>query len=161
MHSSVEGFVDGRVLRPDEVLASIPQQDPFRFVDSIDEIDDVHIVSRYRFKQNASFYAGHFPDNPITPGVILIETMAQAGVVAHGIYLLAKELPPDELKKIVTVFTHASIEFSAIVRPEEQVIVHSRKLYFRRRKLCSEVEMRSEVGSLICRGSIAGMGVLQ
>ncbi|MEE2664712.1 MAG: hypothetical protein VX681_11400 [Myxococcota bacterium] len=73
---------------PDEVLARIPQQEPFRFIDGIDELDPNHIVAHYTFREAAEFYRGHFPGNPITPGVLLTEAMAQAGVVAFGLYLV-------------------------------------------------------------------------
>ena len=59
------------------VLDLLPQQEPFRFVDEILEMDDDHIVARYTFRPDADFYRGHFPGNPITPGVLLIEAMAQ------------------------------------------------------------------------------------
>jgi len=58
-------------LTPQEVLDLIPQQEPFRFVDEILEVDEDHIVAKYRFRPEADFYRGHFPGNPITPGVIL------------------------------------------------------------------------------------------
>ena len=68
---------------PDEVLKLVPQQPPFRFIDTIHELDREHIVASYRFPEDADFYRGHFPGNPITPGVILVEAMAQAaGVLA-------------------------------------------------------------------------------
>ena len=44
----------------------------------------------YTFKEDEYFYQGHFKDNPITPGVILTEVMAQIGVVCLGIYLLKR-----------------------------------------------------------------------
>ena len=72
----------------DRVLAAIPQQAPFRFIDDILGIDEQSVTSSYRFTDDAFFYRGHFPGNPITPGVILVETMAQAGVTALGIYQL-------------------------------------------------------------------------
>ena len=78
-------------LRPDEVLELLPQQEPFRFVDEILEVDENHIVARYRFRADADFYRGHFPGDPITPGVILLESLAQVGVVALGIYIYALE----------------------------------------------------------------------
>ena len=82
----------GRVLTRAEVLARIPQREPFRFVDEILEVDDDHIVATYRLRADADFYRGHFPGDPVTPGVLLVEAMAQASVVALGAYLLAKEL---------------------------------------------------------------------
>ena len=71
-------------LNPEEVLELLPQQEPFRFIDEILEVDEDHIVARYRFRPDADFYRGHFPGDPITPGVILLESLAQVGVVALG-----------------------------------------------------------------------------
>ena len=73
------------------VLETVPQQAPFRFIDSILELEPDRIVSSYTFRENEYFYSGHFKDNPVTPGVILIETMAQTGVVALGIYQLMEQ----------------------------------------------------------------------
>lgn len=151
----------GRVLSPSEVLERIPQQHPFRFVDEILEIDEAHVVSAVRFREDADFYRGHFPGNPITPGVILIEAMAQAGVVAHGLWLVAKELGPEALEKLLTIFTDAQVDFSGMVRPGERVITHAEKQFFRRRLLRSKVEMRREDGQVVCSGVLSGMGVLR
>ncbi len=142
-----------------EVLARLPQQEPFRFIDEIMELDDQHIVASYRFREDAEFYRGHFPGNPITPGVILIEAMAQAGVVALGIYLVARETSVDELDKLVTVFTDANVEFSGSVAPGERVVTTGQKQFFRRRKLRSEVEMKREDGTIVCTGVLSGIGV--
>ena len=73
--------MSGRRLTADEVLAALPQQEPFRFVDEILEIDEEHIVGSYRFRPEADFYRGHFPGNPVTPGVILIESMEAANEI--------------------------------------------------------------------------------
>lgn len=151
--------LQGVVLSPQEVLAKIPQREPFRFLDEILELDDAHIVAAHRFRANADFYRGHFPGHPVTPGVLLIEAMAQAGVVAHGIWLLAKEAGVGELAKLVTVFTDANIEFAGMVRPGERVLTTGRKQFFRRRKLRAAVEMRLEDGTLVASGTLAGIGV--
>ena len=91
-----------RILSPAELLELLPQREPFRFVDEILEVDDEHIVARYRWREDADFYRGHFPGNPVTPGVLLVESMAQAGVVALGLYVLAKEsgLEEADLKRL-------------------------------------------------------------
>ena len=149
----------GTRLSPDAVLAALPQQPPFRFIDEILELDDEHVVAAYRFRPESDFYRGHFPGNPVTPGVLLIEAMAQAGVVAQGIYLLAREAGLEELSKLVTVFTDANVEFSGMVRPGQRVIVTGRKQFFRRRKLRADVEMRLEDGTLVCAGTLSGIGV--
>ena len=146
-------------LSREEVLARVPQQDPFRFIDEISELDGDHIVASYRFPEDADFYRGHFPGNPITPGVILVETMAQAGVVALGLYLCALERSPEELEKLVTVFTDANVDFSGTVLPGDRVTTVGRKSFFRRLKLRSEVEMRKEDGTVVCSGVLSGMGI--
>jgi len=145
-------------LSPAEVLARLPQQEPFRFVDEILEIDDDHIVAAYRWRTDADFYRGHFPGNPVTPGVLLVESMAQAAVVSLGIYLLEKEAAA-EAAKLVTLFTDVNVEFSGLVRPGDRVLIRGRKLFFRRRKLRAEAEMRLEDGTLVCSGTLSGMGV--
>lgn len=147
------------ILSPQELLARLPQQDPFRFVDEILEVDEEHVEAAYRWREDADFYRGHFPGNPVTPGVLLIESMAQAGVVALGIYLLARETPPGEAEKLTTVFTDAQVDFSGIVEPGARVRISGRKVFFRRRKLRSEVEMRLEDGALVCSGVLSGMGI--
>jgi 3-hydroxyacyl-[acyl-carrier-protein] dehydratase len=140
-------------LTPAAVLAAVPHRAPFRFIDEILELDDAHIVAAHRFQPDAEFYRGHFPGNPITPGVLLVEAMAQAGVVAHGIYLLGGDLG------MVTLFTEVAVEFTGIVRPGQRVLVSGRKLVFRRRLLRSAVEMTLEDGSAVCSGTLTGMGV--
>ena len=116
-------------------------------------------MASYRFHEDADFYRGHFPGDPITPGVILIETMAQAGVVALGLYLCALERSPEELEKLITVFTDANVEFSGTVRPGDRVTTVGRKTFFRRLKLQSKVEMRLDDGTVVCSGVLSGMGV--
>jgi 3-hydroxyacyl-[acyl-carrier-protein] dehydratase len=144
---------------PAQVLALLPQQEPFRFLDEILEVDEDHIVSRYTFRPEADFYRGHFPGNPITPGVLLIEAMAQTGVVALGIYLVARERGLEEVRRVLTVFTDVAAEFSGVVRPGDTVTIRARKVFFRRMKLRAEVEMRNADGSIVATATLAGMGI--
>jgi len=142
-----------------QLLELLPQQEPFRFVDEILEVDEDHIVARYTFRPGADFYRGHFPGNPITPGVLLIEAMAQTGVVALGIYLVACEKGLEEVRRVLTVFTDVTAEFSGVVRPGDAVTIRARKVFFRRMKLRAEVEMRRDDGTLVATATVAGMGI--
>jgi 3-hydroxyacyl-[acyl-carrier-protein] dehydratase len=61
----------------------LPHQPPFRFVDAVDElVPGRRVRARYRVTGGEAFLAGHFPGNPILPGVIQLEALAQAGAVA-------------------------------------------------------------------------------
>jgi 3-hydroxyacyl-[acyl-carrier-protein] dehydratase len=145
-----------------EVLDLVPQQAPFRFIDEIIRLDEEQIVGAYRFREDEYFYRGHFPGFPITPGVILIETMAQVGVVAFGIYLLAcqKNVRPSQMNVPLSLFSLAdNVEFKGMVSPGERVIIRGRKIYFRKNTIKSNVSMERENGEIVCLGNLAGMGV--
>jgi 3-hydroxyacyl-[acyl-carrier-protein] dehydratase len=62
-----------------EIEKLLPHRDPFLFVDEIVEASEEKIVAKRVFTQNEYFFKGHFPDYPVVPGVILVETMAQSG----------------------------------------------------------------------------------
>jgi len=146
-------------LSPERVLELLPQQEPFRFVDEITALDEDSISARYRFRPDADFYRGHFPGNPVTPGVILLESVAQVGVVALGIYLLALEGGEAEVGKRIALFSDAEVDFTGLVRPGDEVRIDARRVFYRRGKLRSEAEMRLEDGTVVCSATISGMGV--
>lgn len=70
---------DARVAGRKEIERLLPHRDPFLFIDTIDVTDEKQIVARHIFDSGEFFFKGHFPEYPVVPGVILIETMAQAG----------------------------------------------------------------------------------
>lgn len=143
------------------ILSLVPQQRPFRFIDDILEMDEGHIVGTYRFRDDEYFYKGHFRGQPVTPGVILIETMAQTGVVAFGLYLLMKQgLSNEQIKQLVTLFAMVDdCEFNGIVSPGERVIIKGEKVYLRRGNLKTKTIMERENGETVCYGVLTGKGV--
>ncbi len=146
-------------LSPAEVLELLPQKPPFRFLDELSYVGEGGAVGHYRFPRTLGFYAGHFPGNPVTPGVILLEAACQTGLVALGIYLLGPELPPALIRGTRTLFTEAQVEFEQIVRPETRVRIEAERLLWRRRKLRSRVRLLLDDGSLVAHGTVSGVGV--
>ena len=71
------------ILKIDEIKELIPHRDPFLFVDSCEILKSgEHGISVKKFNDDEYFFKGHFPNNPIVPGVIIVEAMAQtAGIV--------------------------------------------------------------------------------
>lgn len=136
-----------------EIIAALPYANPFLFVDEISHIDENGVKGSYTFREELDFYKGHFKDNPVTPGVILTETMAQIGVVCLGIYLLNDAFT----KYSVIALTSNEIEFLKPVFPNEKVTVISEKVYFRFGKLKCKVSMQNELGEVVCKGTIAGI----
>lgn len=141
------------------ILEIIPQSAPFRFIDELLELDAQHAKGAYRFKKDEYFYQGHFKNNPITPGVILTETMAQIGLIALGIYLESLKTSLEEVKKKNILFTKAEVEFTKVVLPGERVIVEGKLVHFRLGNIRSKVEMRNENGDVVCSGILTGQYV--
>jgi 3-hydroxyacyl-[acyl-carrier-protein] dehydratase len=99
----------------DAALARLPHAAPFRFVDAVDSLEPgVRVVARYRVTGDEPFLAGHFPGNPIFPGVIQVEALAQAGAIA----LLADERFTGRLPLFGRV---EETKFRRVVRPGDEL----------------------------------------
>ncbi len=135
-----------------EITSKLPYSKPFLFVDEIITINDNGVEGIFTFNEDLDFYKGHFKDSPVTPGVILIETMAQIGLVCLGIYLTK-----DVNNEPKIALTASEIEFLKPVFPNEKVTVISEKVYFRFGKLKCKVKMLNIENEEVCAGFISGM----
>lgn len=135
------------------IVDKLPYSEPFRFVDQVQHISEDDVVGTYHFHKDHEFYRGHFKGNPVTPGVILTECMAQIGVVSLGIYLFRNE----DTTKLKIGLTSIAADYFVPVMPGEKVRVESSKIYFRFNKLKCHCKMFNEDGKLVCKAEIAGM----
>jgi 3-hydroxyacyl-[acyl-carrier-protein] dehydratase len=135
------------------IIDKLPYSKPFLFVDEILHIDENGVEGAFTFDADLDFYKGHFKENPVTPGVILSEVMAQIGVVCLGIYLVGNDFNSDSK----VALTSSEIEYLKPVYPNEKVTVISEKVYFRFGKLKCKVRMLNAKKEEVCHGTIAGM----
>lgn len=138
-----------------QIINLLPYEPPFLFVDGLDTISNDGAKGHYTLKSDEYFYKGHFRNNPVTPGVILTEIMAQIGVVCLGIYLIKDQISVNFHPQIA--LTSSQIDFYIPVYPGEKVTVFSEKEVFRFNKLKCKVKLFNEKNELVCRGRISGM----
>ena len=138
-----------------EILSLLPYSPPFLFADELHEISENGVKGSYTYKTDEYFYQGHFKNLPVTPGVILTETMAQIAVVCLGIYLCKDEIAKSSMPEIA--LTSVEVNFFAPVFPGEKVTVTSQKKYFRFGKLSCDVEIRNSADTIVCSGYISGI----
>jgi len=144
------------IAKPIDVL---PQKPPFLFVDEYLEIDEQHCLAKYTFKEDEWFFKGHFPGNPIVPGVILIEAMGQT-VVSLCIYIVGKRenLPIENVKeKGIIAFTHLTdFDFLGMVRPKDTIYISVRMNFSRFYKFDAEGEIYKLVNGekvIVCKNN--------
>ena len=140
------------------ILEKLPYSKPFLFVDQLLSIYENGAVGTYQFKEDEYFYEGHFKENPVTPGVILIECMAQIGLVCLGIFLSSEKETKD---KPQIALVNSQVDFLLPVYPGDTVKVIAEKEYFRFGKLKCKVKMLNNSDELVCKGIISGMVVLE
>ncbi|MGB2984996.1 MAG: 3-hydroxyacyl-ACP dehydratase FabZ family protein [Phycisphaerae bacterium] len=102
-------------------LTSIPHRPPFLFVDKIVEVQERRILTRTFVDPQADFFRGHYPGNPVMPGVLLCECCLQAGAL-----LIAHAIGADDPSKGVPVLTRITdARFKHIVRPGKTLDVEA------------------------------------
>jgi 3-hydroxyacyl-[acyl-carrier-protein] dehydratase len=142
------------------ILNYLPYKSSFLFVDDITSLDDNGVTGEYTLRGDSFFYEDHFPGNPVTPGVIITEIMAQIGLVVLGIHLMLGDAPHEGFEMHEDSFpllTSTNVEFYKMVMPEEKVTVTSKKQYFRFGKLKCAIEMYNARSELIAKGVFSGV----
>jgi 3-hydroxyacyl-[acyl-carrier-protein] dehydratase len=108
------------LIEREEIKNYIPHRDPFLFVDKVIELEKgSRIVAHRTFEPQEEFFKGHFPGNPIVPGVIIVEALAQAGGVLVY-YSFTEELEADGLTGAYLAGLE-KVRFRRVVKPGDLI----------------------------------------
>jgi 3-hydroxyacyl-[acyl-carrier-protein] dehydratase len=106
-----------------DIQASIPHRPPFLFVDAVVSCDDKQIVAERTWDPAADFYKGHYPGNPITPGVLLCESVFQTAALLMA-ERARKGLHAESGNKTVPVIARVeNTKFRKMVLPGRKTVI--------------------------------------
>jgi len=99
----------------DDIKALLPHREPFLFLDGVERIDDNSVEAYRDVRPDEFFFRGHFPGNPVLPGVLMVEAIAQAGILV----VLARLGGRGENATLFVAIER--VRFRRVVRPGERL----------------------------------------
>lgn len=122
-----ESRAKGITMDVNRIMELIPHRHPFLMIDRlVDMVPDVSVTCIKNVTINEDFFRGHFPSEPVMPGVLIIEAMAQTAAV-----FVIHTLGPDAEGKLVYFMSIENARFRRPVRPGDQLVIHAVKVHRR------------------------------
>ena len=120
------------LMEREDIQKVLPHRDPFLFVDRVLMMTENHIVALKDVRSDEPYFRGHFPSQPVMPGVLIIEALAQAG----GVLMLSKS---ENRGKIAYLATLNNARFRKMVIPGDTLILEA-----------TVTKMKSKIGIVQC-----------
>ena len=103
----------------EQIHAAIPHRAPMLLVDEIVSMEEKAIVCKKSFRPDEYFFQGHYPDQPLVPGVILCECVVQSGAV-----LLADVMKQANSAGVPVLTRMSDVKFKNMVKPGDSIEMH-------------------------------------
>jgi 3-hydroxyacyl-[acyl-carrier-protein] dehydratase len=123
IHNIRKGTLADR-LETIEIKDLLPHRDPFLFVSKIEQINEESIVTSFTFDNSMDIYKGHFPNFPITPGVLLCEGLMQSGAIFLNLTLEQEETKATQPNNLYVATRMNDVKFKNMVLPGSKVFFH-------------------------------------
>ena len=106
-----------------EITKILKQRYPFLMVDRITDYDDTHVTGYKNVTINEAFFQGHFPGEPVMPGVLILESMGQVASIMVGL-----KLGKEQENKIAFFAGADKVRFRKPVRPGDKLVTKAELL---------------------------------
>ena len=145
--------MDQNRLKYSDIKSLIPHREPFLYIDELYDIKKLQSAKGLKtFKENESFFKGHFPGQPVVPGVILVEMMAQTAAA-----LIAYSIREETFDKIVYLMNIENTKFRLPVFPNHKIYTNVKALRSKGRVWRFEGNSFNESNNRVCEAKWSAM----